>query len=69
MRIRKSADLAARIGIRNRKEMAFADFAPTANIFLSQLNEIDRSLVLVFPFNRKYFPLVSIDLHDGARPD
>jgi Type II/IV secretion system protein len=40
LRIRKSANLATRVGIRNRKEMAFADFAPTANIFLSQLGEI-----------------------------
>jgi hypothetical protein len=42
-RIRKSADLATRVGIRNRKEMVFADFAPTANIFLSQFGEMFRS--------------------------
>ena len=40
LRIRKSANLASRVGIRNRQEMAFVDFAPTANIFLSQLGEI-----------------------------
>ena len=40
LRIRKPANLATRVGIRNRQEMAFADFAPTANIFLSQLGEI-----------------------------
>ena len=34
LRIWKSANLAARVGIRNRKEMAFADFAPTANVFV-----------------------------------
>ena len=38
--IRKPANLATRVGIRNGKEMAFADFTPTTNIFLSQLGEI-----------------------------
>src|SRR5580658_2555457 len=40
LRIGKPANLATRVGIRNRKEMTFADFAPTANIFLSQLGQI-----------------------------
>jgi hypothetical protein len=40
LRIRKSANLATRVRIWNRKEMAFADLAPTANIFLSQFGEI-----------------------------
>jgi hypothetical protein len=35
LRIGKSANLATRVGIRNRKEMAFADFAPAARIFSS----------------------------------
>jgi len=38
--IRKPANLATRVGIRNGKEMAFADFAPAANIFIPKLGEI-----------------------------
>jgi hypothetical protein len=40
LRIRKSANLATRVRIRNGKEMAFADFAPAANIFIPKLGQI-----------------------------
>ena len=48
--------------------MTFADFAPAAYVFLPQLDEENWSLVLVFPFDGKYFPLISVNLDDGARP-
>jgi hypothetical protein len=49
--------------------MAFADFAPAANIFIPQFDEKNWSLVFIFPFDGKHLPLTPVDLDDGAGPD
>lgn len=49
--------------------MAFADLAPATNIFIPQFDEVDGTLVLVGPFDGKHFPLIAVNLHDGAGPD
>src|ERR1700735_4227096 len=68
-RIRKSANFASRVRIRNCEQVAFTDFAPTADIFAPQLYEIDGTLELILPFNGKYFSLVSVNLYDRTGPD
>jgi hypothetical protein len=40
LRIRTAANLAPRVGIRNREQMTFTDFAPPANILISQCNKM-----------------------------
>ena len=49
--------------------MAFADFAPAANIFIPQFDEIDWPFMFIFPFDGKHLPLTPVDLDDGAGPD
>ena len=49
--------------------MTFADFAPAANIFISQFDEVDRPFMFIFPFDGKHLPLAPVDLDDGAGPD
>ena len=68
-RIRKPANLASRVGIGNRQQMTFADFAPAANILIPQFDEVDRTLVLVGPFDGKYLSLIPVNLHDGTGPN
>jgi hypothetical protein len=65
----ESPNLTPRVGIGDRKQVTLSDFTPTANIFISQLDEKNRSLVFVFPMDGQNLSLISIDLHDRARPD
>src|SRR6266404_9799416 len=46
-RIRKTPNLAFRVRVRNRREVPVLHLAPAADVFASQLNEIDRPFVLV----------------------
>ena len=45
--------------------MTFADFAPAANIFISQFDEVDRPFMFIFPFDGKHLPLAPVDLSPG----
>src|SRR5712664_3192313 len=68
-RIGKTAYLAFGIRMRNRRQVTLARFAPTANVFASQLYEIDWPLMLVLPCDRRYLSLILINLDNRPRPD
>src|SRR5271163_2744567 len=66
-RVRKTADFAFRKRMRDCRQVAIAQFAPTAQKFSPELQKINRPVMLVFPVRWNDLALVLVDLDDGPR--
>src|ERR1039458_9173444 len=51
------------MGMRNDEQLPTINLAPTAHIAVSQLREVNRPLILVFPFHATDLSLARINLH------
>jgi hypothetical protein len=53
----------------NGRQVTLAHFAPAADVFASEFNEIDRPIVFVLPFDGRDLSLILINLDNRTRPD
>src|SRR5271168_2486169 len=68
-RVRKTANFAFRKRVRDCRQVAIAQFAPTAQKFPPKLQEENGSVMLAFPVRWNDLALVLVDLDDGPWPN
>ena len=56
-------NLSSRLWGRNQNQLTAVQFAPTTNIAVAELEEKDRTVMLVMPIHRRNCSLPRIDLH------